>query len=50
MCATCFGTGLKDVRGLLRKPEARVLIEKMQHGELMPGEVQTLLNLTSKEA
>eukprot|EP00892_Ulva_mutabilis_P002249 jgi/Ulvmu1/12024/UM083_0037.1 len=50
VCKTCFGTGLRNVRGLLRKPEARVLVEKMQHGELMPGEVQTLLNLTNKDA
>lgn len=39
----CFGTGLRNVRGLLRRPEATVLVDKMQHGELYPGEVQDLL-------
>ena len=50
VCKTCFGTGLRNVRGLLRKPQAKQLIEKMQHGELQPGEVQQLLNLTSEVA
>lgn len=38
-----LGTGLKDVRGLLRKPEATLLVQKMQHGEVKPGEVKELL-------
>lgn len=37
MCGVCFGTGLRNVRGLLRRPEATPLVEKMQHGELRPG-------------
>ena len=48
VCRNCFGTGLKDVRGLLRRPEAKPLIEKMRNGALQPGEVQELLNLTSE--
>lgn len=31
------GTGLRNVRGLLRKPEASLLVQKMQTGELKPG-------------
>ena len=37
VCGVCFGTGLKNVRGLLRRPEATGLVSKMQHGELRPG-------------
>ncbi len=37
VCGVCFGTGLRNVRGLLRRPEATGLVEKMQHGELRPG-------------
>lgn len=96
VCGVCFGTGLRNVRGLLRcalrwraderagwrmrkmqagaapwmgetqvghacvvssaqpfplchliwicrRPEATALVERMQHGELRPGEVQDLL-------
>ncbi|GLI65129.1 hypothetical protein VaNZ11_008582 [Volvox africanus] len=43
ICGRCFGTGLRNVRGLLRKPEASLLVQKMQTGELKPGEVQDLL-------
>ncbi len=38
VCGVCFGTGLKNVRGLLRRPEATGLVARMQHGELRPGE------------
>lgn len=38
MCGVCFGTGLRNVKGLLRRPEAAMLVEKMNHGELRPGE------------
>lgn len=31
------GTGLKNVRGLLRRPEATLLVRKMQNGEIKPG-------------
>lgn len=37
ICGRCFGTGLRNVRGLLRKPEASLLVQKMQTGELKPG-------------
>jgi hypothetical protein len=31
------GTGLRNVKGLLRRPEAGLLVQKMQGGELQPG-------------
>ncbi len=31
------GTGLRNVKGLLRRPEATLLVQKMQNGELKPG-------------
>jgi hypothetical protein len=42
-CRTCrmsalAGTGLRNVKGLLRRPEAGLLVQKMQNGELQPGE------------
>ena len=37
------GSGLRNVRGLLRRSEARIMIERMQHGEVKPGEVKELL-------
>ena len=42
VCGTCFGTGLRNVRGLLRLPEAKPLIDKMKNGTLLPGEAQAL--------
>ena len=44
VCGVCFGTGLRNVKGLLRRPEATALVQQMQHGELRPGEVQDLLS------
>lgn len=38
VCGVCFGTGFRNVKGLLRRPEATVLVQRMQHGELRPGE------------
>lgn len=38
VCGVCFGTGLRNVRGLLRRPEAALMISKMQNGELRAGE------------
>lgn len=35
------GTGLQNVKGLLRRPEAQMLVEKMQTGLLQPGERYT---------
>ena len=37
VCGVCFGTGLRNVKGLLRRPEATALVQRMQHGELRPG-------------
>ena len=49
VCGVCFGTGLRNVRGLLRRPEATGLVSKMQHGELRPGEVQEILRAAQKK-
>ena len=38
VCGVCFGSGLRNVRGLLRRPEATGLVLRMQHGELRPGQ------------
>lgn len=38
MCGVCFGSGLRNVRGLLRRPEATGMVLRMQHGELRPGQ------------
>jgi len=35
--AITAGTGLRNVKGLLRRPEAGLLVQKMQNGELQPG-------------
>lgn len=43
------GTGLRNVRGLLRRPEAAGLVRKMQNGELQPGEVKGLLEKAKAE-
>ena len=37
VCQRCFGTGLANVKGLLRRPEATLLVQKMQLGNLQPG-------------
>ena len=37
VCGVCFGTGQRNVKGLLRRPEANLMVQKMQHGELKPG-------------
>lgn len=37
-CHRRTGTGLKNTRGLLRRPEATTLVQKMQNGTLRPGE------------
>ncbi|KAL6752805.1 DnaJ-like zinc-finger protein [Haematococcus lacustris] len=44
VCGRCFGTGLQNVKGLLRRPEATMLVQKMQSGTLKPGEVKELLD------
>lgn len=37
VCGVCFGTGQRNVKGLLRRPESTYLVERMKHGEIMPG-------------
>lgn len=46
LCCACAhaGTGLRNVKGLLRRPEAALLVQKMQNGELQPGEVKELMD------
>lgn len=39
---TTTGTGLRNVKGLLRRPEAGLLVQKMQNGELQPGELHAV--------
>ena len=36
VCPICLGTGTANVRGLLRRPEAKGLLDKMYHGTLVP--------------
>ncbi|KAG1668531.1 hypothetical protein FOA52_012125 [Chlamydomonas sp. UWO 241] len=43
ICGRCFGTGLRNTKGLLRRPEAALLVQKMQLGDLKPGDVKELL-------
>ncbi|XP_031480125.1 protein PHOTOSYSTEM I ASSEMBLY 2, chloroplastic [Nymphaea colorata] len=37
VCPVCLGTGLANNKGLLRRPEARKLLDKMYNGRLLPG-------------
>ena len=43
VCGVCFGTGERNVRGLLRRPEATEIVKAMQRGELRPGDAQRLI-------
>ncbi|XP_051121876.1 protein PHOTOSYSTEM I ASSEMBLY 2, chloroplastic isoform X2 [Andrographis paniculata] len=36
VCPVCLGTGLPNNKGLLRRPEARQLLDKMYNGRLLP--------------
>ena len=36
VCPVCLGTGLPNNKGLLRRPGARELLEKMYNGRLLP--------------
>ena len=36
VCPICLGTGTNNVRGLLRRPEAKDLLDQMYHGTLKP--------------
>mmetsp|Transcript_54686 Transcript_54686/g.97246 ORF Transcript_54686/g.97246 Transcript_54686/m.97246 type:complete len:335 (-) Transcript_54686:96-1100(-) len=42
VCPLCYGTGLPNTKGLLRRPEAKPMIEKMQNNTLRPGEAKKL--------
>ena len=35
VCPICLGTGSANVRGLLRRPESKELLDRMYHGELV---------------
>eukprot|EP00667_Euglena_gracilis_P016342 EG_transcript_17073 len=52
VCPVCYGTGLPNAKGLLRRPESRLLVERMQNSTLLPGEAKGLyqegLNLVGK--
>ncbi|XP_054792520.1 protein PHOTOSYSTEM I ASSEMBLY 2, chloroplastic [Prosopis cineraria] len=37
VCPVCLGTGLPNNKGLLRRPEARKLLDKMYNGRLLPN-------------
>ncbi|KAJ6824435.1 putative protein EMBRYO SAC DEVELOPMENT ARREST 3, chloroplastic [Iris pallida] len=37
VCPVCLGTGLPNNKGLLRRPGAKKLLEKMYNGRLLPG-------------
>ncbi|GBG76722.1 hypothetical protein CBR_g22940 [Chara braunii] len=36
VCPICLGTGQANVRGLLRRPEAKELLDQMYHGTILP--------------
>lgn len=37
VCPVCLGTGLPNNKGLLRRPGARELLDKMYNGRLLPN-------------
>ncbi|CAH9140962.1 unnamed protein product [Cuscuta epithymum] len=37
VCPVCLGTGLPNSKGLLRRPDARELLDKMYNGRLLPN-------------
>ncbi|WCJ32429.1 Protein PHOTOSYSTEM I ASSEMBLY 2 chloroplastic [Euphorbia peplus] len=37
VCPICLGTGLPNNKGLLRRPDAQKLLDKMYNGRLVPG-------------
>ncbi|XP_047328623.1 protein PHOTOSYSTEM I ASSEMBLY 2, chloroplastic-like [Impatiens glandulifera] len=37
VCPVCLGTGLPNNKGLLRRPDARDLLNKMYNGKLLPN-------------
>jgi len=36
VCPVCLGTGLPNNKGLLRRPEAKQLLDKMYNGKILP--------------
>ncbi|CAI7769175.1 unnamed protein product [Closterium sp. NIES-54] len=36
VCPVCLGTGVGNAKGLLRRPEAKQLLDQMYHGRLLP--------------
>ncbi|GJP43389.1 hypothetical protein CLOM_g2857 [Closterium sp. NIES-68] len=36
VCPVCLGTGMGNAKGLLRRPEAKQLLDQMYHGRLLP--------------
>lgn len=49
VCPLCYGTGLRNTRGLLRRPEATELVRKMYNGTLVPGEAKGLIEKGKEE-
>lgn len=37
VCPVCLGTGLPNNKGLLRRPDAKELLDKMYNGRLLPN-------------
>ncbi|XP_068663956.1 protein PHOTOSYSTEM I ASSEMBLY 2, chloroplastic-like isoform X2 [Aristolochia californica] len=37
VCPVCLGTGVANNKGLLRRPDARKLLDKMYNGRLLPN-------------
>ncbi|KAK3121906.1 hypothetical protein QOZ80_8BG0662660 [Eleusine coracana subsp. coracana] len=37
VCPVCLGTGLPNNKGLLRRPEAKQLLDKMYNGKILPN-------------
>ncbi|KAL3834847.1 hypothetical protein ACJIZ3_009583 [Penstemon smallii] len=37
VCPVCLGTGVPNNKGLLRRPDARQLLDKMYNGRILPG-------------
>ncbi|KAM1039404.1 hypothetical protein TB2_028340 [Malus domestica] len=37
VCPVCLGTGVPNNKGLLRRPDARQLLDKMYNGRLLPN-------------
>jgi len=49
VCQVCFGTGVYNVRGLLRRPEATLLVKQIARGGIKPGESKKLLEQAQRE-